>query len=53
MSDEKEQSERDRRRAICEACPMLRRELIKRCGHCGCVIAIMTTLNGRCPEKKW
>lgn len=48
-----EESDRQRRRSICDGCASLRRGTPDRCGHCGCVIAVLTIFNGRCPQKKW
>lgn len=42
------------RLAICEACPSLQRQPIKRCGECGCPIASKTRFKqSSCPLGKW
>src|SRR5690606_37672550 len=44
--------ERERRLAICRACPLLRED--GRCGACGCgVRAKAAWLSERCPEGRW
>jgi len=45
--------ERDKRYAVCKACPQLR-SLSKLCKVCNCVMPAKTWLkNQGCPESKW
>lgn len=45
--------DRAARRAICDECPSNTKGGIPTCAHCGCVLAIITNLKGRCPQRKW
>lgn len=45
---------REQRRAICNACPHLKRGPVDRCGQCGCLIIGKISLTGAtCPIHKW
>lgn len=47
------QAEYDRRRAICEACPLFDAAQT-RCTRCGCSIAVKPWVKAEhCPESKW
>ena len=43
----------EHRLSICNACPDLKKNT-KRCKHCGCFMALKTTLTmAKCPIGKW
>jgi hypothetical protein len=43
--------ERERRREVCKRCRFLEVLVVKRCGHCGCLIESRVITN--CPQGKF